>query len=883
MNWPNTIRTSFRGLFRKGELDADMDEEMRSHIEMRMQQNIAGGMSQEEARYAALKQFGWMDSIKQTCREERRFAWLDNLVQDVRYAVRLLRKDFGFTAVAVLTQALGIGANTTIFSLVNAVLLRPLPFREPNRLVWITNPELGGQGVPGMTRSVNVRDWRELNRSFEGLGCYIAWFGRQQTILVVDGEKIRVEGVWVDREFLKVLGISPRLGRNFLAEDGNQAMILTDNFWKRQFQADPTIVGKAITLSGRSWTVVGVLPPAFDFTSVFMPGSRVDFMRPSLTFGDLSDNSHAVIGRLKPGVNLHQAQLEFDALNQQLREAHPERGSFGARLVPLRDHVSGQFRRPLVVLCCAVGCVLLIGCVNLSNLLLARAAVRCKEIAVRMALGASRWRLLRQMLTESVLLAACGAGLGIPLAYLGTGALAQLHSFNIPLLQFARVDGLALGFAVVIGCATGLLFGIVPALQLSQTGVQGDLKEAGRGSSRGPRRHWMREGLVISEVALACVLLVGAGLFIRSFVRLLQVDLGFQPEQVATCRVRTDRQFTTNTQQTAYFDEISRQIAALPGVESVGFTLTLPFGVHEIVMVRAQGETYPPGKVPSVFLHGGDPGYFKTLGIPLIAGRVFEERDAAFDFSNQPDSTIPVVVNEKMARNVWPCKNAIGQIAFIGENLNIAGNSFKCQVIGVVGNVRHSPLDLEAVPQIYVPGAGGEMLVRTKQTLAELAPAVRAKLRQFGADVILGDFKSLSQIVEQAVSPKRLIAFLVGLFSLLALFLASIGIYGVIAYSVSQRTQELGIRLALGSAPGAVLWLVLREGLKLAFIGCVIGLLASLGLTRVIQALLFAVSPSDPFTFAASGLLLLAVTLIACWLPGRRAARVDPMVALRHE
>ena len=267
MNWPNTIRTSFRGLFRKGELDADMDEEMRSHIEMRMQQNIAGGMSQEEARYAALKQFGWMDSIKQTCREERRFAWLDNLVQDVRYAVRLLRKDFGFTAVAVLTQALGIGANTTIFSLVNAVLLRPLPFREPNRLVWITNPELGGQGVPGMTRSVNVRDWRELNRSFEGLGCYIAWFGRQQTILVVDGEKIRVEGVWVDREFLKVLGISPRLGRNFLAEDGNQAMILTDNFWKRQFQADPTIVGKAITLSGRSWTVVGVLPPAFDFTS----------------------------------------------------------------------------------------------------------------------------------------------------------------------------------------------------------------------------------------------------------------------------------------------------------------------------------------------------------------------------------------------------------------------------------------------------------------------------------------------------------------------------------------------------------------------------------------------------------------------------------------
>jgi predicted permease len=883
MNWPGKIRTSFRGLCRKRELDAEMDEEMRSHIEMRTEQNIAAGMSQEEARYAALKQFGWMDSIKQTCREERRFAWLDNLIQDVRYGARMLRKDVSFTAVAVMTLALGIGANTAIFSLVNAVLLRPLPFREPNRLVWITNPELSGAGVPGMTRSVNLHDWREMTRSFEDLGCYIAWYGRQQTILIVDGEKTRVEGAFVDRHFLKVLGISPRLGRDFLAEDGYQSMILTDNFWKRQFQADRTIVGKAITISGRSWTVVGVLPPAFDFTSIFMPGSRVDFLRPSLTFGDLSDNSHAVIGRLKPGVNLRQAQLEFDTINQQLREAHPERGSFGARLLPLRDHVSGQFRRPLVVLCCAVGCVLLIGGVNLSNLLLARAAVRRKEIAVRMALGASRWRLLRQMLTESVLLAACGAGLGIPLAYLATGAIAKSHTFDIPLLQYARVDGLALGFALVIACATGLLFGIFPALQLSQTGVHGDLKEAGRGSSHGRHRHWMREALVISEVALACVLLVGAGLLIRSFVRLLQVDLGFQPELVATCRVRTDRQFTTNVQEIAYFDEISRQVAALPGVESVGFTRTLPFGLPEIVHVRAQGETYRPEETPSVFLHGGDPGYFRTLGIPLIAGRVFDVHDTAIDFSKQPDSTFPVVVNEKMAHTVWPGKNAVGQIVFIGENGNTGGSSFKCEVVGVVGNVRHSPLDLEAVPQIYVDGAGGEMVVRTKQTLAGLAPAVRAAVRPFGADVILGDFKSMSQIVDQAVSPKRLIAFLVGLFSLLALLLAAIGIYGVIAYSVSQRTQELGIRLALGSPASAVLWLVLREGMRLAFIGCVIGLIASLGLTRVIQALLFAVSPSDPFAFAASGLLLLVVAMIACWLPGRRAARVDPMVALRHE
>jgi predicted permease len=883
VNWARNIWKGLRGVVRKRHLDAEMDEEMRLHIEMRTQQHIDAGMTREEARYAAFRRFGRMDSVKDACREERGFNWLADLLQDVGYGVRMLRKNVGFTAVALLTLALGIGANTAIFSLVNAVLFRPLPFRASSRLVWIANPELAAAGIPGMTRSVNVRDWRELNHCCEGLGCYIAWYGRQQNILSLNGESTRVEGTWVDRQFLKVLGISPRLGRDFLEEDGQDAVILTDRFWKQKFQADPALIGKSITISGRPWAVVGVLPPDFDFSSVFMPGLKVDFLRPSFTFGDQSDNSHAVIGRLKSGVTIQRAQLEFDGLNQQLRSAHPERGNFGARLIPLREHVSGQFRRPFLVLACAVGCVLLITCVNLSNLLLSRAAARKKEIAVRLALGAGRWRLIRQMLTESLLLAGCGAALGIPLAYLATQGIARSQAFGIPLLQFARVDGSALGFALVIACSTGLLFGIVPALQFSNQQVQCDLKETGRGSSTGRRGLWIRETLVVSEVALACVLLVGAGLLIRSFVRLLEVDLGFHPEQVATCRIRINRDFTTNTQEMAYFGELSRQIKAIPGVESVGFTKALPFAVREVIKVRVQGETYLPGEMPSVFVQGGDPGYFNTLRIPLIAGRTFDSRDRVFEVGDPGATTFNVVVNEKMASSLWPNKSAIDQFLFMQENGNTASGSFKCKVIGVVGNVRQNSLEPEAAPQIYIPGVGGQLVVRTKQTLASLTPALRATVRQLGSDVILEDVKSLSQMVDQVISPKRLIMLMVGLFSLLALLLASIGIYGVIAYSVSQRTQEIGIRLALGSPKTGVLRLIIGQGLKLALVGCTVGLAASLALTRVIQALLFAVSPTDPWTFGASGLLLLLVAVLACWLPARRAACVNPMAVLRQE
>jgi predicted permease len=487
------------------------------------------------------------------------------------------------------------------------------------------------------------------------------------------------------------------------------------------------------------------------------------------------------------------------------------------------------------------------------------------------------------MLTESILLPGCGAALGLPVAFLATRAMAQSRAFSIPLLQSARVDGLALGFAVLIACATGLLFGIVPALLLSNADVQGDWKELGRGSSSGTGRTWTREILVVSEVALACMLLVGAGLLIRSFVGLLKVDLGFRPEQVATWRVKTKREFTTNTQQIVYFEQLSRRIEALPDVESVGFTWLLPFALRDVVHARAQGATDRARETFSVFVQGGDEGYFKTLRIPLLAGRSFDSYDPSYRIGDLPEGVPGVIVNEKMARSLWPGKNAVDEILLIQQDGDPSVPWVQFKVIGVVGNVRQSPLEKEAAPQIYFRGAGGELIVRTRGTLASLIPAVRSTIQQFEPGMFQGEFKSLSQIVDQAVSPKRLITLLVGLFSLMALLLASLGIYGVVAYSVSQRTQEIGIRLALGSPTTAVLRLVIGEGIKLTAIGCAVGLAASLALTRVIQTLLFGVSPTDPLTFVTSGLLLTAVALLACWLPARRAAQVDPMIALRYE
>jgi putative ABC transport system permease protein len=804
---------------------------------------------------------------------------MNTLWQDLRFGARTLLKNPGFTVIALLTLALGIGANTAIFSVVNALLFRPLPFREPERLVWVANTGTTGGLSSVTTRVANFNDWRAQNKSFEDLAAYFAFFDYGSYNLIGVGEPERVIGVGVSQNFFTLLGVAPLLGRSFNEEEarwnGNPSVILSHAYWVRRFAADPNVVGRALTLNDKSTTVVGVMPPTFDFASTFSPGSRVDILTPfPLTQEtDRWGNTLAVIGRLKPGVTVAQAQAELNLLNQQLKQAHPERWAWGAKLTGLQEQISGKFRRAFLVLFGAVGCVLLIACTNLSNLLLARAATRRKEIAVRIALGANRARLVRQMLTESLLLAGGGALLGLPLAFAATRLLASSKAFSIPLLQTIKIDGTALAFTLLIALVTALLFGIVPAWQMSGVDVHDDLKDASRGSSGGKHRAWVRQTLVVTEVALACVLLVGAGLLLRSFQRLLEVDLGFRPEQAAAWRIETGERFQENAPRVAFFNELVRAVEAVPGIESVGLTDTLPLGRNRSWGLRAKGETYPAGHTPNAFPRVVNHGYIKTMRIPLRAGRDFTSHDTA-------ESERVLIINETAARRLWPNKDAIGQIALTGNT--------ELRIVGVVGDVRHSALDQEAGLEMYLPitqssSSSVELVVRAKMSPAALAPNVRAALSQVDPKLPTTEFQTLDHLVDQAASPKRLITLLLGGFALLALILAALGIYGVISYSVTQRTQELGIRLALGARAVDVLKLVIRQGMQPVVFGLGLGLVAAVALTRLMVSLLFGVSATDPITFAGIALLLAAVALLACYLPARRAAKVDPVIALKAE
>jgi predicted permease len=803
----------------------------------------------------------------------------------------MLAKKPGFTLIAIITLALGIGANTAVFSVVNALLLRPLPFRDPGSLVWISSNRNVDKGSAsnlaaseGSLSSVTTQvghysDWRALNQSFEDMAAYFAFFDYDSYTFTGGGEPERLRGVGVSQNFLDLLGVSPERGRGFVDEEcvwnGRGAALLTHSFWERRFGADPGIVGSTITLNDKPTTVVGVLPASFDFGSVFSPGSQIDMLVPFpiCSETDRWGNTLAVVGRLKPGVTIQSAQAEFDLITPELQRTHPERNRNGARLTSLQEQVSGRFRPAFIVLLCAVGCVLLVACANLSNLLLARATSRRKEIAVRIALGADRSRLIRQMLTESVLLAGCGAALGLPLAFIATRSLAATHAISIPLLQTVRIDTMALVFTILAAFITGLLFGIAPALQVSRWDVHESLKDSSRGSSEGGRGAWIRSTLVVSEVALACILLVSTGLLIRSFLQLLDVDPGFRPEQAAAWRIEMGQKYQTRAQQNTFREELVRRIEEIPGVEAAGLTDALPLGRNRTWGVRAKGETYTPETFPIAYPRIIDSGYIRSMKIPLLAGREFNPRDTA-------ESQKVVVINETMAERLWPGRDPLGMTALIGRD--------EWQVVGVVGNVRHSTLEKEAGLEMYLPVAQSDagsmdMVVRAKLPIESLVPSVRAALQNLDPDLPASDFQTLEHLVEQAVSPRRFITILLAGFAILALILASLGIYGVISYSVNQRTNEIGIRIALGAQAGAVLKLIIGQGVKLTLIGLVIGLGMAFALTRVISSLLFGVNATDPVTFAGIALLLSSVALAACYIPARRATKVDPMVALRCE
>ena len=803
-----------------------------------------------------------------------------SVLQDARYAVRTLRRDAGLGIFAVLILGLGIGANTAVFSIAGALVLKPLPFHEPERLAWVANTGRGG-GLSSVTlRTSNLRDWRRMNRSFEDLGGYFAFFDYGGYTLTGDGEPERLAGVGVTETFLPVLGVQPRLGRGFLAEEcqwnGPPAALLTHRFWQRRFGGDPAIVGRTLTLNDRPTTVVGVLPASFDFASIFSPGSRIDLLTPFPVSDetDRSGNTLAVIGRLRPGVTIEQAQGDLDLINEQLKLADPARWGLGAAVRPLQDQITGRFRRAVVVLACAVALVLLIACANLSNLLLARAASRRTEMAVRSAMGASRGRLVRQMLTESAVLAACGAGLGVLVAFAITSAVAETRAVSIPMLATVGLDGAALAFTAIVAAGTGLVFGLVPALQASGREDHDALKEASRGSTESAGRVWTRAALMVSEVALACVLVVGAGLLLRSFAALIDVDPGFRPERAAAWRIEARWEWFANLEEKVqFYERIVREVERLPGVDSVGLTDALPLGRNRSWGIRARGVVYAEGEAPGAFPRIVDDRYRRTMGIPLVAGRDFTAQDTA---ANER----VMIVNETMARRLWPGLDPIGQVALLYGRQ-------EWRVVGVVGDVHHSSLEQAAENEMYMPMAqqgdysSMELAVKTSLSPEALAPAVRAALHAVDTRLPAGDFLALSDLVNRSLSPRRFVLQVLGAFALTALALAALGIYGVVSYSVSQRMPEFGIRMALGASPAEVRRRLLARTLTLTGAGVAMGAAGSLALSGLLASLLYGIEPTDPLTFFGVALLLTIVALLAAFVPAWRASRADLASVLR--
>lgn len=801
---------------------------------------------------------------------------MTTLVQDLKYAIRMLLKTPGFAVVAIIALALGIGANAAIFSVVNTVLLRSLPYSDPDRLMVVRENKL--PQFPEFSVSPgNFLDFQKQNTSFEKLA---AVNGTAFNLVAGEAEPERLRGVRVSAGLFEMLGVTPLQGRTFMDEEdqpGHQnVVLLSSSLWKRRFGGDPNIVGQSITLSASSYTIIGIMPPTFQF-----PDRDTDVWAP-IAFTAQQAQQHgshylSVFGRLKPDVTRDQADTELAGIAARLGEQYPNSNAgWSTNVIPMQEYEVRDFKLALFFLFGAVALVLLIACANVANLLLARATTRQREMAIRSALGASRWRVVRQLLTESVLLALVGGAVGLLLALWGMDSLLALAPEDLPRIKDVALDARVLGFTLLVTLMTGVIFGLVPALQASRPNLNETLKEGGRGTTGG--HHRVRNSLVVIEVALALVVLVCSGLLIRSFMRLQQVNPGFNADNALAVSISLPgRKYPNSDNHLAFFSQLVERTSELPGVVAVGATQSLPIQGDYLLGFSIQGRPpAPPGEDKSTNYYAVTPGYFKAMGIPLLRGRLFTEQD---------NNTAPrvAIINETMARQYFPDEDPIGK----GISVTQGPERFR-EIVGIVGDVKQyglaQPSPLQTYdPYLQMPFSGVTLVVRGENNPAALTGAIRGEVLALDKEQPISRVRTLDQILSASIQQQQFLMLLLGVFAAVGLILAAVGLYGVMSYAVTQRTHEIGIRMALGANAGNVLRLVVGHGMMLALIGVAVGLAGSFAATRVMSRLLFSISATDPVTFAGISVLLTGVALGACLVPARRAIKVDPMVALRHE
>ncbi len=888
MGWMHILLSRCKAVLRKQGLDEDLDEELRSHIDFAVEENLKRGMSADAARRAALKEFGGMTQTTETYRMQRGLPMLEILAQDIRFALRQLRKSPGFTLVALLTLALGIGATTALFSVVDAVMLKPLPFPNAIRLVRVESI-VAANGQGGIASYPDFLDWRARNHVVDGM----AAFDTEDFTLIGPHDPQHLQGAVVSAQLFSLLGVTPELGRAFRPEEdtpgavsGTDAVILSHGLWQREFGADASVVGRVLQLGDRRFTVIGVMPRGFQFPIQaepieFWTTIAYDAQGPDSMTTQRGAHYLDVVALLKPGVTVQQAQSELAAIAGALNKEHPENKPRTIRVVPELQFLTGDLGTPFMVLLVAVGCVLLIVCANIANLLLARASGRRNEIAVRIALGASRARVTCQLLAESLVLGLLGGCLGLGLALLSFRFLIQLMPADIPRLDTIGLDARLLAFAVMASLLAAILFGLAPALQASKVSLTDSLKTSGRGSG-GSERGRLRSTLAVSEIALAVVLLLGAGLLLQSFVRLTRVDPGFDPHHVLTFQLDSPPG-VPSAQLPAFYREIVARVSTIPGVSSASAAASLPLtGDNMGSSFEIDGQPTPMGSRPAAGFNAVEPGFFHTVGATLVKGRDFNAQDGS-------KSTPVVIVNRTLARVYFPNQDPIGKHLRPGIGNGYGPGELPMRkIVGVIDDMKQSGPGTEAAPEIYAPLAQCPVetmfiAVRTANDPASLVSAARQQVTALNKNLPVYHVKTFDQYFADSVAAPRFNSMLMSAFAMLAVLLACLGVYGVVSCAVLQRTHEIGIRMALGAGGGSVVRSVLYRGMFLALIGVTIGLAGSFALAHLLSSMLFGVRATDPITFGAASLAVLCVAALASYIPARRAARVNPIVALRSE